>query len=151
MPMPSLSRSFLLQDKFWLLRKVSSLLRYVAWFVLGAGLLLVGASLVMVVVRRDTALLPVTLGFVLSVAVGFVYLLFASEWIQVMLDIEENTRRSALVLTDLFTRMYPQAVGPPLVPGGVLVPPGVTPPGAAAPPGAGPPSAPGTDPGVPIE
>ncbi len=127
MHVPGLSRSFILQDKFWLLRKVSGLLRYVAWFVLGAGLLLVGAALVMVLVRHDMALLPVIPGLVLSVAIGFVYLLFASEWIQVMLDIEENTRRSALVLTDLLTRMYPQAVVPPVPP----VIPGVTVPGAA--------------------
>lgn len=147
MHVPGLSRSFILQDKFWLLRKVSSLLRYVAWFVLGAGLLLVGAALVMVLVRHDMALLPVVPGLVLSVAIGFVYLLFASEWIQVMLDIEENTRRTALVMTDLFARLYPHAVAPPVtppVPGmpplpgsappvAPVMPPGVIPPGSPAP------------------
>ena len=112
-------RSLFLLDRFWLLRRVSTLLKFAAWFLLGAGILVTGAALAIEAVRHELTLTVVTstLAFVVSIAVLFVYLLSLSEWIQMMLDIEENTRRSSVVMTELLTRMYPQAAVPPIVPG----------------------------------
>ncbi len=112
-----LDQSFILQDKFWLLRKVASLLKYLAWFILGAGMLLVIVGTFHAVTAGDLSSdLKLLVGVIVSVTVGFVYFLSLGESIQVMLDMEENTRRTAIILTELHNRMYPPA--PPAMPAG---------------------------------
>ncbi len=121
-------RSLFLQDKFWLLRRVSTLLKFAAWFVLGAGLLVAVVGVLLLLARGGGAVVIVqALGYVVTLALLFVYLLSLSEWIQVMLDIEENTRHSTVVLRELVSRMFPQANIPPVgVPASAVPPPSMT-------------------------
>ena len=144
-PQLHVPRSLFLQDKFWLLRKVSTLLKFVAWFVLGAGILVVAFLLAASVLHRDLKMAGQSAAIIVPLAGLFVYLLFASEWIQVMLDIEENTRHTHVVLRELLTRMYPNPVVPPVPP----MEPYVQPPSfAAVPPVQGAPGGPQVPPAV---
>ena len=141
-PQLHVPRSFFLQDKFWLLRKVSTLLKFVAWFVLGAGILIIAFLLAASVLHRDVKMAGQALALIVPLAGLFVYLLFASEWIQVMLDIEENTRHTHLVMRELLGRMYPAPAVPPAPPAEPFAPP----PGFAAAPAAPPVPPPGEPP-----
>jgi hypothetical protein len=141
MQVPGLPWHFMLQDKFWLLRKMATFLRWAAWILLILfTLIIAGASFYVAVIQRSSLDVMAVLKELLWLALLFVNFLFVSETIQVILDIEENTRRTSLVMADLLSRMYPQAMVPPA---GIHIP-GL----AAAPPVAAeaPPGGPGSNP-----
>ena len=147
MQVPGLPWHFMLQDKFWLLRKMATFLRWAAWILLVVfTLIIAGASFYVAVIQRSSLDVMAVLKELLWLALLFVNFLFVSETIQVILDIEENTRRSSLVMADLLARMYPQAMVPPVPPAGVVMSgaPGV--PVARQTPGAPPAQAPGNPP-----
>lgn len=116
-PYIQMPRSLFLHDKFWLLRRLATFLKFVAWFLLGVGLLVAFWLIATLVVQRDlTTFVKNFVTGVVPIAVAFVYLLFTSEWIQVMLDIEENTRHTTVVMRELITRMYPDQPAPTVNP-----------------------------------
>jgi len=143
MQVPGLPWHFMLQDKFWLLRKMATFLRWAAWILLVVfTVLIVGATLYAVVIQHTAVDPTAIVKELLWLALLFVNFLFVSEMIQVILDIEENTRRTSLVMADLLARMYPQSLIPPVSPVGATIPvPGM--PGTPAAPE--PPAAPKAD------
>jgi len=91
------------EKRFWLLRRLAKLMGILAWVVLVLVALVVPVGVARAVLGRSLEDLLQTLAYGASGGFIFIYLLYTAQWIQVILAVEENTKRSAYVLEKLTT------------------------------------------------
>jgi hypothetical protein len=102
------------EQRYTALRTIATVLKVVAWILLVlCGLAFVGAVIYAAIQTEAEALLVAVMSVVYGVF-GFIYLYAGAEAILVILDIEENTRRSGAFLAQLAQQARPPA--PPLAP-----------------------------------
>ena len=93
------------EKRFWLLRRLTKLMNILAWVVLVLVALVVPVGVARAILGRSPEELLQTLAYGASGAFVFIYLLYTSQWIQVILAVEENTKQSTYVLEKLTTLM----------------------------------------------
>jgi len=93
------------EKRFWLLRRLTKLMNILAWVVLVLVALVVPVGLARAILGRSLEDLLQTLAYGASGGFIFIYLLYTSQWIQVILAVEENTKQSTYVLEKLTTLM----------------------------------------------
>ena len=93
------------EKRFWLLRRLTRLMNILAWVVLVLVALVVPVGLARAILGRSLEDLLQTMAYGASGGFVFIYLLYTSQWIQVILAVEENTKQSTYVLEKLTTLM----------------------------------------------
>ena len=93
------------EKRFWLLRRLTKLMNVLAWVVLVLVALVVPVGVARAILDRSLDDFLQTLAYGASGGFIFIYLLYTSQWIQVILAVEENTKQSTYVLEKLTTLM----------------------------------------------
>ncbi len=91
------------EKRFWLLRRLSTLMSVLAWIVLVIIALVVPVGLARSIIGRSLEDFLQTLAYGASGGFIFIYLLYTAQWIQVILAVEENTKQATYVLEKLTT------------------------------------------------
>jgi hypothetical protein len=95
--------AWIVEKRFWLLRRLAKVLTAAAWVVFAVVLLVTPVGVARAVVARDTAEILEWLKYGVSGGLIFVNLLWIAQSIQVILAIEENTKQSTYILEKLTT------------------------------------------------
>ncbi|MGE5175502.1 MAG: hypothetical protein ACM3JJ_03930 [Hyphomicrobiales bacterium] len=91
------------EKRFWLLRRLATVMTVGAWIVLAIVLVVTPVGLVRAVLARDPGEVQEWVTYAISGGLIFVNLLWLAQSIQVILAIEENTRHGTYVLEKLTT------------------------------------------------
>lgn len=91
------------RKRFWLLRRLAKVLTVTAWVVFALVLLVTPVGVARALFIQDWADAIEWVKYGVSGLLIFVNLLFVAQSIQVILAIEENTKRASLVLEKLTT------------------------------------------------
>jgi hypothetical protein len=103
------------EQRYTALRTIATVLKALAWILaVACGLVFLGAIIYYAAIQTEAQALLVAVMSVFYSVFGFIYLYAGAEAILVILDIEENTRRSGAFLAQLAQQARPPA--PPLAP-----------------------------------
>ncbi len=103
----------MVEERYTALRTIATVLKVLAWVLaVVCSLVFLGAIIYAAIQTEAQALLVAVMSVFYSVF-GFIYLYAGAEAILVILDIEENTRRSGVFLAQLAQQAPPLPPSPP--------------------------------------
>jgi uncharacterized membrane protein len=95
--------SWIPERRFWLLRRLGTVLSAVGWIALGLTILITPVGIARAVLSGATAEIWDWIKYGVSGGLFFLYLVFLAQSIEVVLAIEENTKNATFVLEKLTT------------------------------------------------